>query len=1116
MPFDPDKYLNKQPAAAGGFDPDAYLHKKEAFDPDKYLSATPPQQPAISPPPSRVLPGSETPGSAAPDSPEYEGMRQEMDRGLVDSVTKSPGLVSQDITDEDLATIAKKHGVDSGKLREFAPLLGASLKDPSWTEQRRRLLGMAGQTIAFGAPQKLMRMAQEPAMERALDDVTQLASARKSLLLSAGEIAVPGGAIGKLGKGVAGTLAGASATGAIYGASASRQGEEIPGAIGGAIVGAGLGAAATGIGKAFSKRAAKAAEKVAEDVPNAERMGGADLQEQIIGRVKEYQDADALISDAVLGRSLDPEEAGYIVGKYAPGTKPEQVVEVAEDIVRSSAQRVASEFGLNTAGDAPMAVQKWAGIGEKSGQGSEYAHERIRKSLAQKHILDVFEEQGVFSADNGNIMSRAADFLSDAQYVLRAADEKLPGLGIEDAHQQINRGLNRASFAREDFRKQIGGIFNRLQKEGKDDSARFASRLIGKVEKAGEGETPILTSDEEAVYAPFRKFFSEGLQKLDALAKEYNLPALEIKARDNYIPAQLLDPHQLDMVLQQRVSSLLGDINQASGRAYKDIAQVPKDLYNRVLDQVPDHKDTMRFIRMISGEDSDNLGAVSQAIKRTFINPETHGRLETLAKAALERDDLLPIWARETNLYRLADKWANNSVRHLFLRQGLDQMNRAADILGHKKLGFEKESKYIRNLLADINGVRRGTMAAFTTRAADRWLKWADRKISTASSAAEREKWETVRSLPMALQALGRNVHSNLLGANARTLIMNLTQTMTKTLPEFGTQYGGSLMLRGAMSLGRGRGLRGLPAAIQEMQAMGLVPAKYVGGSLPYMAEGVSRRRPFRLLSGAANKSSEIIMKPFELAEMANRGIAFRASQVFVDDLSRGSKHALRSLSAMPTAVQRSVQAALVAGDREAALKAAATHIINSTQYQYNRASMSEYGRTMGPLFSVFSKWPTATLGQLVESYRTKGLPGAVRDNTHKLIAPLLLLEAADQAYLLATGSDEFSDREAKFVSRSGISQAAPIGNLVGIAKGDFFTPPAVDIAMKAFVKPVLSGQYDSLGDSVLKGTQESLYQFSPGAAGGWIRFLTDDVVTMVEGERPEGGFVEKAVGVLK
>jgi len=286
---------------------------------------------------------------------------------------------------------------------------------------------------------------------------------------------------------------------------------------------------------------------------------------------------------------------------------------------------------------------------------------------------------------------------------------------------------------------------------------------------------------------------------------------------------------------------------------------------------------------------------------------------------------------------------------------------------------------------------------------------------------------------------------------------------------------------------------------------------------LPYLSEGISRTPLAQKAAALAQKSSDIIMIPFELAEKVNRGLAFRMSEVFIDDLVKGSTSARKALVGMPTATRRGVESALRKGDRVAALRIASEHIINTTQYQYNRASQSQYGRTMGPLFSQFSKWPTATLGQLAESFRTKGLSGGTIDSTKKLIVPLLLLEAGDRIYLAASDEEKFSDREAKLVGRGGLSQAAPIGNIAGMVKGDFFTPPVVSLGMKMFIDPWKKGEKGDLATSVGAGLQDAAYQFAPGAAGGWVRLITDDMVTAIEGKRPEGpGFLDRAGRILE
>ena len=255
----------------------------------------------------------------------------------------------------------------------------------------------------------------------------------------------------------------------------------------------------------------------------------------------------------------------------------------------------------------------------------------------------------------------------------------------------------------------------------------------------------------------------------------------------------------------------------------------------------------------------------------------------------------------------------------------------------------------------------------------------------------------------------------------------------------------------------------------------------------------------------AANLSKRVIMAPFQAAETANRAIAFRASEVFVDDLMGNSKLAQGALRRFPTSVRRGLERALAAKDRDAALKIAATHIINNTQYQYNKAAMSQYGRSAGPVFSAFSKWPAATLGQTREAFQTKGLAGGAAKIGEQLVAPWVLLEAADWAYKNAMDEEELSPREAAFLTKGGIGHTAPVGNLVSIARGDWLTPPAVDVVMKTFVRPWQQGNIESVPDKMLNAIGNGIYTFAPAGAGAWVRALTDDAVTIMSNERPEG-----------
>jgi hypothetical protein len=334
---------------------------------------------------------------------------------------------------------------------------------------------------------------------------------------------------------------------------------------------------------------------------------------------------------------------------------------------------------------------------------------------------------------------------------------------------------------------------------------------------------------------------------------------------------------------------------------------------------------------------------------------------------------------------------------------------------------------------------------------------------------------------------------------------MNLSQTLTKTMPEFGNMYGGLLMLRGAA---RVRGIRNLNNYLQKAEKMGLAPVRKSHGVTSYLDTGVFRSKPVESISKLTNLSSDIAMLPYTWAETANRSIAIGMAEMMAHDLLGKSKMAQSALRRFPTSLRSRAEAAIANGDQKLLTKELATHIVNSTQYQYNKLSQSEYGRTMGPLFSAFSKWPTATLGQIIEGYRTRGLAGGTAQLARTMVVPLMLLEAGD--YIIGQYSPEgLSEREQKLFGSTGLSQAAPVGNIKAIATGDFFSPPIIDTAVKTFINPLDK----NAGNKLRRALGNALYGFAPGGIGGYVRFITDDAVTLATGHIPEGGdFVERSV----
>jgi len=172
-------------------------------------------------------------------------------------------------------------------------------------------------------------------------------------------------------------------------------------------------------------------------------------------------------------------------------------------------------------------------------------------------------------------------------------------------------------------------------------------------------------------------------------------------------------------------------------------------------------------------------------------------------------------------------------------------------------------------------------------------------------------------------------------------------------------------------------------------------------------------------------------------------------------------------------------------------------HMNSTIAFNYNKPSLYEFGRTLGPMFATFAKWPTAIAGEIISEYRTKSMSAATRRVAERYAAPLLAFSAVD--YMLQDRLEE-DERLQKLVGKTGITKAAPITSVAAFTRGDIFTPPAVDTVMQDIITPISKAE----GLALTKGLDRAVFTYAPGA--GFIKFLTEDIPTFITGERPEGG----------
>jgi hypothetical protein len=279
---------------------------------------------------------------------------------------------------------------------------------------------------------------------------------------------------------------------------------------------------------------------------------------------------------------------------------------------------------------------------------------------------------------------------------------------------------------------------------------------------------------------------------------------------------------------------------------------------------------------------------------------------------------------------------------------------------------------------------------------------------------------------------------------------------------------------------------------------MGLEPHAFTARNREYIAEGIAASLPGRMSSSALQKMSDAVLFTYSFVDKVNRAMTLSMADQMTYDLMRKSKLAGSSLRNMPPSIQREALASIARGDSVQLNTTLARYLNASTQYNYNRASLSQFGRTMGPLFSTFSKWPSATAGDIISEFRQKGLLHGTFRNAEKYIAPWMLLQAFDTLVLGERKDQDLSDRKQLAFGKSGLSGSAPIGTVKSLVSGDFFTPPAIDYLMKGVILPAMSGDTDKMNREFHKAIEG----FMPGYV--LYKAATKDIPTYVHGYKPD------------
>lgn len=738
----------------------------------------------------------------------------------------------------------------------------------------------------------------------------------------------------------------------------------------------------------------------------------------------------------------------------------ENVHEIAGDHLRGEVRRLAKRVtGIR---DGKKAVRKFQE--EFVGHGEENVRQAIRAVREADYQADAIKMLGI-KAPQENNRNWLFRFFADQTWLLREMEDVtgLPLVKMSHELSDANRAVtNYVATVREDG----NWLHYTAKKMGVDHD-----RIVDLVEGAVPPEK--MTLQEKTLVGSWQRVW-------ERLRKNANAAGLKIPDEGpGYMKRQLKGRRELAIALDRKERAIQKQFYKGGGgeELEKEFGEdIIRFLEKRTeVDEVADAVATPKekaIAEYVNGLDAiyrrplqstDDVHAVRAKVYK--MDDPIPANFKLQVSPAIERTALeMPAWVRETDPYKLLDSWAQQIGRAQYMHLPLSRLSATADTL--RVSGFVKEAEYFDNLMADMMGTaRRGEKQSIAYTSGKLVEKF---KIENALKAERAETrvgqlyWGTMSQVPEFMTFMQQQLYPYYMGLRVDNVFRNLTQPYTMTASLVGMDNVFSAQKKVVEDFAKGLDPM---AAIKNRRFADFFtysPTKFLQGK-----DAVSGYQQFEAIGWAQdgllsafhpqNKVRKVIdglnntaMYLYTKSDTINRMVTWNAAGNWAKkavDPETGAKYAARALADMPASYARPLRKAVVERNEELAHDLMARYSLATTQFNYDRISMNEYGRFMGGMFSMFTKWPASIGGEIAYRARKEGWRGiGPKDRAMfmKYYGPLV-------AFGMMSGTLKMMEADGAFkrkVLGADMSGWAPVMSLMprGGSAGELLSSPAIDL----------------------------------------------------------------------
>lgn len=730
----------------------------------------------------------------------------------------------------------------------------------------------------------------------------------------------------------------------------------------------------------------------------------------------------------------------------------------------------------------------------KARQDQKLAH-KLLASYAAKKMPEEFEG-----------IKRVADILTDGKFVARMIDRR-NGLDVEHTIMKME---NKHSFFTTVFNAKLGElneINGRIAKVATND---FNGANIRKfVENDVEG----LDSTQQEIVKDIRQWFEEvRVQANDAFG--FDIKKYENRLYAHYFPHKSKRIAQRIPLIKKQLTLALRAGERPSNVSYRELTDADLEAL-RLSDE---GQQLIQAVEVIGQKKVRDVKGFVEAYERSIsLSDELMERTRMEAAPLFKREEGLPEFLLENDLRVAGANWVQSIYKQGFMGEELANLRRAADIA--KSIGDNRAYRFLDNLIQDSLGVRAKSIAGRTRQMSTKLEVVVNAAADKSQTVLGKAFWGTMKDAMNFFPTASMMPYANFLGMSPRALIMNMSQLPTLTVPELGGAVSPTSYFKSNVKLikllTKGTTFKVTdPGLLNKLSKMNLSVSQFDPKTgmlttknpelvlandglvnLPLEVEHVNvlraglehETKAFKGLQKFSEQYAHWALYLYGKTESLNRFMASEMAMDLVDNFVKGQGKATKYVQSVMTPDVSTKFQRLLKTDERAARKLMKEYVLSKTVFNYSRYSLSEYGRSMGPLFSMFTKWPTSILGDVRDTMSQQGISGSekVRRLGARYMAPLGALWITSVLVDRAMGEDDPIKKEL-FGSKGPVGWA-PITSIEAFAGGEFIQTPALEAAT-GLVSSVLKADPVALG----KTLDESFNALAPGQA--LIRFFAEDL----------------------